>query len=150
MSKTEIRFYHLQRTRLDAALPLLLQRTLAKGWHAVVRAASEERVEALNQSLWTSDDSSFIPHGSARDGDAQEQPVWLTTKDENPNGAQVLMLVDGVECADPGKYELVCTVFDGNDPEALDTARAQWKKLKDSGHTLTYWQQTTSGWEQKA
>lgn len=147
---TEIRFYHLQGTRLDGALPLLLQRTLAKGWRAVVKAGSEERVEALNASLWTSEDSSFIPHGSARDGDAEMQPVWLTTGDDNPNKAQVQMLVDGAECADPAHYELVCTLFDGNDPEALDLARSQWKALKDKGMSLTYWQQTAQGWEQKA
>lgn len=147
---TEFRFYHLQRTRLDGVLPLLLTRTLAKGWHAVVKAGSDERVDALNQSLWTSDDSSFIPHGSAKDGDADMQPVWLTTKDENPNGAQVLMLVDGTECPDPTQYQLVCNVFDGNDDEALDHARAQWKALKDKGLNLTYWQQTANGWEQKA
>lgn len=148
---TEIRFYHLQRSRLEQALPQLLSRTLAKGWRAVVKAGSEERVEALNASLWTEDESSFIPHGSAKDGDAGMQPVWLTAKDENPNKADVLMLVDGAECPEPEKYQLVCTVFDGNDSEALERTRTQWKALKDKGLTpLTYWQQTASGWEQKA
>lgn len=147
---TEIRFYHLQRTRLEGALPLLLTRTLAKGWRAVVKVGSDARVEALNESLWKSDENSFIPHGSAKDGDAEMQPIWLTAKDENPNGAQVLMLVEGAECTDTSKYELVCNVFDGNDNDALDQARAQWKVFKDKGGTLlTYWQQTEKGWEQK-
>ena len=148
---TEIRFYHLQHTRLEQALPQLLARTLDKGWRAVVQAGSSERVKALNTALWTYDESSFLPHGSAKDGDAEMQPVWLTEKDENPNDAQVLMLVDGAmrESFLP-PLELVCVIFDGNDPEALDHARADWKRLKTSAHTLTYWQQTEQGWEKKA
>ncbi|MGH6618686.1 MAG: DNA polymerase III subunit chi, partial [Alphaproteobacteria bacterium] len=92
---TEIRFYHLQRMPLDRALPMLLERTLERGWRAVVQADSEERVQALNGQLWTYGKDSFLPHGTAREGDAALQPVWLTHRDENPNGANVLFLVDG-------------------------------------------------------
>jgi DNA polymerase-3 subunit chi len=42
-------------------------------------------------------------------------------------------------------------MFDGYDQEQLEGARAQWKKLKGEGHSLTYWQQTQEGrWEKKA
>lgn len=142
----EIRFYQLHKTRLEGALPQLLQRTLDKGWRAVVKAASPERVDALNQHLWTFDEHSFLPHGAQRDGDATLQPVWLTDTDENPNAAQVLMLVDGAVCDQPEAFELICTIFDGHDPEALDAARADWKRWKGSGHTLTFWKQGEDGW----
>jgi len=92
---TEIRFYHLQRKTLEDALPQILEKVLERGWRAVVMAASEERVEALNLHLWTYRDHSFLPHGSARDGNAEHQPVWLTIEDENPNGSNVLILTDG-------------------------------------------------------
>ena len=50
----------------------------------------------------------------------------------------------------PG-YERVVLIFDGDDPEALDAARADWKKVKASGHAASYWQQDEAGrWEKKA
>ena len=84
---TDIAFYHLMRSPLEAVLPRLLEKTRQAGKRAVVLAGSEERVEALNALLWTHDPDGWLPHGSDKDGNAPEQPVWLTEKDENPNGA---------------------------------------------------------------
>jgi DNA polymerase III subunit chi len=148
---TEIRFYHLLRKPLEQALPELLEKTLERGWRAVVLAGSSQRVEALDQHLWTYDDRSFLPHGSAAEGEPDLQPIWLTDRDENPNGAQVLIQVDGAATAEPGRYARICDLFDGNDPDAVTAARSRWKRFKDGGHALTYWQQTDRGrWEQKA
>ncbi|MCW2243021.1 DNA polymerase III subunit chi [Azospirillum canadense] len=148
---TEIRFYHLQRRTLEQALPKILEKVIERSWRAVVLAGSPERVDALNQHLWTYDPASFLPHGSARDGFAERQPVWLTAEDENPNGATVLVLVDGVTSERLGSYDLVCDLFDGNDEEAVLAARDRWKACKAAGHGLTYWQQNDrGGWEKRA
>ncbi|MBT5413692.1 MAG: DNA polymerase III subunit chi [Rhodospirillaceae bacterium] len=148
---TEIRFYHLQRKPLERALPELLEKVLERGSRAVVMAASEERVEALAGLLWTYDDRGFLPHGTARDGRAEHQPIWLTQGDENPNGADVLILTDGAETSALGDYSITCELFDGNDPDAVSAARGRWTGYKEAGHDLTYWQQTArGGWEKKA
>jgi len=150
MAMTEIRFYHLQRTALEAALPPMLEKTLERGQRAVVMAASEERVEHLTDHLWTYSERGFLPHGSARDGNAALQPVWLTTADENPNEAQVLFLTDGTSSEKVSDYQLCVELFDGNDVSAVEAARARWKNYRDAGHALTYWQQSDAGrWEQK-
>ena len=112
---TEIRFYHLQKSTLEAALPPMLEKTLERGQRAVVIAGSPERVEALTSYLWTYNDRGFLPHGSARDGFAEEQPVWLTEKDENPNGAQVLFLTDGAASGHVADFTLCVELLDGND-----------------------------------
>ncbi|MDP9195175.1 MAG: DNA polymerase III subunit chi [Pseudomonadota bacterium] len=145
---TEIRFYHLQKSPLEQALPRLLQKILEKGMKAVVLCGPEERVESLNQALWTYSPPSFLPHGSAADGFAADQPVWLTAREENPNGATVLVVADGTRPQKADAWDLCCMVFDGNDEAAVAGARDQWKAWKDSGHTLSYWQQTDSGWQQ--
>lgn len=77
----EVLFYQLDHQPLDKVLPGLLQKTLERGWRAVVQAGSEERIEALDALLWTYADDSFLPHGTARDGAADRQPVFLTTGD---------------------------------------------------------------------
>lgn len=146
----EIGFYHLLRTPLERALPRLLERALGEGYRIVVRAASAERVEHLNALLWTYDDSSFLPHGSARDGNAASQPIWLTDRDENPNAATLLALVDGVEAADLSAFARCLDLFDGGDAEAVQAARERWRRALAAGHTLTYWQQTGAGWERKS
>ncbi len=146
----EISFYHMTRTTLEAALPRMLEKTLERGQRAVVRAGSAERVEALNGWLWTYKDRGFLPHGSAKDGHAALQPVWLTETDERPNDAQVLFLTDGAASERPEEFERCAVLFDGNDEAALAAARAQWQGLKDAGHDLTYWQQSDQGgWEKK-
>ncbi|WP_366555522.1 DNA polymerase III subunit chi [Aquibaculum sediminis] len=142
---TEVRFYHLTTTGLDRALPQLLEKTLERGKRAVVMARSVERVEWLCGLLWTYDDRGFLPHGSARDGHAEAQPVWITETDENPNGAAYLFLTDGATSAQIDDYELCALLFDGGDQGALTAARAQWKELKAAGHSISYWQQDARG-----
>ena len=141
-------FYHLQAWPLEKALPPLLERAMAAGMRAVVLAASDDRVEALASLLWTYKPDSWLPHGSAKDGQAADQPIWLSTQDENPNAADLLVLTDGMASAQTG-FQRCLDVFDGNDPEALAGARARWKDAKTAGSELHYWQQTDTGWQEK-
>lgn len=147
----EIGFYHLMATPLDRALPKLLERTLESGHRAVVLAASEERVQALNALLWVYEDRAWLPHGSERDGFAADQPIWLTARIENPNGAGFLFLIDGVEIGDLSAWSRVFDLFDGRDDGAVAAARVRWKAARDAGHELAYWRQTDrGGWEKAA
>lgn len=148
---TEVLFYHLDRQPLDRILPSLVERTVERGWRAVVQAGSAERLEAIDTLLWTYKEDSFLPHGTAKDGPPAEQPVFLTTKDENPNQAAVRFLVDGATIAKFMGYVRVVLIFDGQDQAALETARAQWKAAKAEGCGVTYWQQSEAGrWEKKS
>jgi len=132
-------------------LPSLLEKTLQRGWKAVVRSGNEERLEALDIALWTYRDDSFLPHGTAKDGPPEMQPVYLTTGDETPNGAGIVFLVDGAETDKFEGYERVVHLFDGHDKDAIARARVQWKAAKEAGCDVTYWQQTPQGrWEKKA
>jgi DNA polymerase III subunit chi len=146
----EIGFYHLLSTPLERALPRLLERALAQGHRIVVRAGSVERVEHLCMVLWTYEEAAFLPHGSAPDGHAAEQPIWLTHREENPNNAAILVLVDGVEVEDLQSYSRCLDLFDGNDADLVEAARRRWRRARDAGHGLTYWQQTSAGWERKS
>ncbi|MDP6603374.1 MAG: DNA polymerase III subunit chi [Rhodospirillales bacterium] len=146
----KIGFYQLLTLPLEKALPRLLEKTLAEGKRAVVIAASAERVEALNQALWTFGRDSWLPHGAEKDGFAEDQPIWLTERDENPNAASFLFLTDGSVTEYAGDYQRVFEIFDGNDPGAVEAARERWRSYRGSDHALTYWQQTgTGGWENR-
>jgi DNA polymerase-3 subunit chi len=142
----EVGFYHLQRTALEPALGQLLEKVLASGQRAVVRASSPERVEAINRALWTYGRDSFLPHGSREDGFAEDQPIFLTHEGDCPNGATVLVLVDGAEAEPPAAVGRCLYMFDGNDEHAVARARAAWRRWRDQGAAVTYWQQTERGW----
>ena len=142
---SEVGFYHLTRTPLEEALPRLLEKVLAAGKRAVVRVAEPERLELLNRTLWTYSNDSFLPHGTKGDGFAEEQPVYLTTGEEVPNGAGVLVLLDGTEAEDMGAFERCLALFDGRDADAVARARERWRAAVAGGHRVTYWQQNERG-----
>jgi DNA polymerase-3 subunit chi len=146
----EIGFYHLTRTPLAEALPKLLGRVLDSGGRALVLCGDAERLAALDAALWLASDPDWLPHGTPATGQADLQPIWLTTEDsEPPNGARFLVLVDGAESTRLGAYDRVLDLFDGGDEAAVAAARQRWKAAKAAGHALAYWQQGTRGWERK-
>src|SRR5262249_28159427 len=143
-SMTETLFYHLERRALEEVLPGLVEKSLERGWRAVIRTDSAERSEALDNLLWTYDDQSLLAHAQSGDGEAAGQPVLITVEDENPNGAKILFCVGGATPADWGGTNLsalarIVLLFDGRDSAALAAARDAWKSAKASGHDVTYW-----------
>ncbi|MGB7204459.1 MAG: DNA polymerase III subunit chi [Anderseniella sp.] len=148
---TEVFFYHLERARLEDVLPLLIKKTMERGWRAVVQTVSDERIEAISSQLWQWKDDEFLAHGSKADGHSEHQPVWLTTETDNPNNARVRFLVDGADMAVPHDLERYIIMFDGNDEVAVAAARTKWKSVTAEGFTATYWQQDERGsWVKKA
>lgn len=149
--KTEILFYHLENEPLDRVLPSLLEKTLERGWRAVVKTGSQERLKVLDALLWTYRDDSFLAHGLASEGSPEEQPVLLTCDDDVPNGAGVLFLVDGGVASTFEGFSRIVYLFDGHDDEALAVARSEWQRAKASDSSCTYWQQDERGrWQKKA
>ena len=146
---SEVLFYQLERRPLEAVLPDLLVRSLQRGWRAVVKVGSAERLEGLNGHLWSYDEASFLPHGTAADGHAEHQPVWLTVGDDNPNGAHVRFLVDGATTELFTGYARTVYLFDAASEEGMAVARSAWKQARAAGCDVTYWQEDENGRFQK-
>ena len=147
---TEVLFYHLEGRPLEAVIPQLLEKTLERGWRAVVEGGSTERIEALDSHLWTYRDDSFLPHGIEGEGAEEHQPIVLTTGQANPNGAVCRFYVDRAVPQSTAGYERIVYLFSGHDPDAVAEARLAWKALRE-GNALTYWQQEQDGrWVKKA
>jgi DNA polymerase III subunit chi len=148
---TEVYFYHLQNRPIESVLPELLEKSIERGWRAVVQA-SEDRIEALDAHLWTYRDDSFLPHGTDKETTAADQPVLLTATDGNPNQATIRFLIDGAPIpADAVSYQRIVLLFDGDDPDAVAKAREHWSSAKAQGLEVTYWQPDDQGrWQRKA
>ena len=147
----DVWFYHLERTALDQALPELLDKTLQKGWKALVRTTDPNRLEHLDGWLWSYRDDSFLPHGLASEPMADRQPILLTDKADNTNGAQAVFLIDGADAGALDGVQRCILLFDGRDEAATAEARGRWKVFKTAGHPVSYWRQGAErGWEKQA
>jgi DNA polymerase-3 subunit chi len=146
---TEILFYHLEGQPLERVLPVLVEKSLERGWKVVVETANDERARELDALLWTYRDDAFLPHSLAG-GDADHlQPVLITTRPHNPNSANVRFYVDRAVPTSGEGYERIVFMFSGHDPDAVTEARAAWRALRD-GNEVTYWQQDAGRWVKKA
>lgn len=146
----EVLFYHLETRPLEAVIPLLLEKTLERGWRAVVEVGSRERAEALDAHLWTYRDDSFLAHGLAGEETDAHQPILITTETDNLNGASVRFYVDGALPQSGDGYQRLVVLFSGHDPEAMAAARLAYRDLR-AANEVTYWQQDANGrWMKKA
>lgn len=144
-------FYHLQHSTLDQVLPVLAQKAYETGKKLLIRTDLPELAEHLNTLLWTYKPDSWLPHGTETDGDAAEQPVFITARDDNPNGAEMVMLTAGGTVEEIAAFDRCFNLFDGHDETAVQRARELWKAVVAGGFEAYYWQQNDAGkWEMKA
>ncbi|MFN4025325.1 MAG: DNA polymerase III subunit chi [Hyphomonas sp.] len=144
-------FYHLSRTALEEAAAPLMQKCLEAGWRVLAVSSSAERLARLDAALWTFDDAAFLPHGQADAPglDAARQPVLLTAKLDNVNGAEALVLMDGTEAPIDAPFRRCMVMFEDADSSTRSKARAQFKAAKDAGLVTRYFQQTDrGGWKE--
>lgn len=145
-------FYHLTRAPVEVTLPMLLTKALQADWRVVVRGTDAERMRRLDDRLWLGPEEGFLPHGLAGQPHAADQPVLLTTDTDSPNGAACVMSIDGAEVAadEVMAMERVCILFDGHDPQAVQQARGQWRRLTEAGCTAQYWSEASGRWTKQA
>jgi len=146
-------FYHLTRDPVEVTLTKLAGLAIGQGWNVLVRARDAGRIDWLDQKLWLmGGDESFLPHGVAGGPNDADQPILLSSGDENANGAVYVMSLDGAEISaeEVAKAERGVILFDGHDPDAVAHARVQWKTLTDGGCAAEYWSEETGRWEKKA
>lgn len=148
---TTVQFYHLLSTSRERAVPKLMQKALAGGSRVVILLENDHALKAMSDALWANDPASFLPHGGPRDGHADQQPVYLTLAEANPNGADILCVLDGSSPASLSSFTKVLDVFDGTNDAAVTAARARWTQYKTQGYALQYIRQQPGGsWKMEA
>ncbi|HWF00365.1 MAG TPA: DNA polymerase III subunit chi [Caulobacteraceae bacterium] len=145
----EIWFYHLERSRADEVLPELLERTLARGWRALVRHGDAKELAKLDARLWAYRDDSFLAHGLESERFAEDQPILLSSGEAASNGAQALFVLDASDGPVDG-YERCVVLFEAADEGAMQRARELWRRYKAQGRAVTYWRQAERGWTKVA
>ena len=148
---SEVSFYHLTSQPIEVALPKLLERALEAGLRVVIRTPDRGVTQSLDQVLWTYDPASFLAHGTDRSGPGEHQPVYLTSGNEVPNGAEALIVINDAELGEVEAFARYMLMFDGRLEEVRDLTRTRWRELSAKGHQITYWKQSEKGrWESGA
>lgn len=148
---TEVLFYHMTESKLEDALPPLLEKSAERGWRVTVQFRNAERRDVMDAHLWTFRADSFLPHATDEKEKPEIETILLSVGDTNLNASNVRFYVDGAAPENVGGYERVVLMFDGYEESEVDAARSHWKRLKQDGHDLTYWQQNSDRrWQRKA
>lgn len=147
----DIVFYHLTSTSLDQALPKLLEKALQGNFRVLVRVATPTEAERVNGLLWSYNPESFLPHGTAKDGHSDQQPIYITAEEENPNKASLLLTACGLQLESVSMYARVLDIFDGGNEQQVMQARGRWEYYSANNHSMSYIKQNASGgWEKQS
>ena len=147
---TEYWFYHLEASTVEGILPPLLEKTTERGWRSLVKLPKDQ-VGEMDEHLWTFRDESFLPHGRDDEPMTAYQPIVLSADANSAQGYQAVFLVGGEDVVDMADAKRCLVMINGRSAEDTARAREQWKRLKDAGEDISYWQQSGAGrWEKKA
>ena len=143
-------FYHLESSTVEGVLPGLLEKTRQKGWRALVKLP-EEQLKEMDDYLWAYKDDSFLPHGRDDEPLAEQQPITLSADIMDADGHQAVFLLGGAEIVDLAGVERCMVMINGRSESDVARERKRWKVLKETGASLSYYQQNDRGsWEKKA
>ena len=129
---------------IEKTLISLLTKIFQEGQRAVVWLPTD-RIEDINQLLWTEPAHGFLPHGSDKDGNLDKQPIALTAHEGNPNNAQCLVLVQAETLPLDEKFERIAYVFPIQSTGAQTKAQQLKAEAEQAGHTTFLWTQDSSG-----
>ncbi|PPR08453.1 MAG: DNA polymerase III subunit chi [Proteobacteria bacterium] len=148
---TEINFYVSSSTSNDAIyklLPSLLERIVSQEHKVLIACNDEQEVNRLDKFLWECNAEKFIPHGTASQEHAEDQPILITNKDENLNLSDILICLSGKQVKDFSSYLKVIDIFEGSE-EQKQAGRERWKDYKSKGYDLSYFTSENGKWMKK-
>ena len=142
----EINIYQVFEGNLASSVVRLLEKVYSSGKRCIFYSPIEDRVKTIDKILWTFSTNAFIPHGDKTVGSAEQQPIYFTDRIENPNNADILLIMDTFEYQNfSGNFEKIMFVFE--DSAHIKVAEELYQVLKKSSENVNYWKQSKIGWE---
>lgn len=112
----------------------LAEQQYATGKRVLVRVQDENQAVTLDRFMWTWEKGSFLPHACNNGSvDCLEEPIVITAKENNPNGATVLIM--GQPCARDfiSRFELAIDFAEVYDKQLAELARERFRSYRDDG-----------------
>lgn len=137
-------FYHLEHTSLEAALPTLLEKSLANDWRVRIQFADAQAISKMDRYLWSYKDDSFLPHGRDDQPGAGDHPILLTLQASEATEDVVFLIGSAQPSALTGVKRCI-TMVDSRDEAGRAIARERWANAKKQEANVSYWKQNDHG-----
>jgi len=115
-------FWQYTHDPLEKVVALIAKRVLGEGARLVVVSAEPDQRAAIGRALWSAGPDTFLANGEAGAPGAERQPILLSDTPQAVNGADHLILADGV-FRDCTGFARVFLLFP---PDAAPAAREAW------------------------
>ena len=147
---SEVFFYHLTQTRLEVALPKILERAVSSDWLVELRIGMEADVESISDAIWKGPDESFLPHCLEDNDKLHDYPIVLS-KSPLSEVRDCLIVINqaALKGNEVGKFKRVCLLFDSKSEFELTNAREVWRKLSAARLKTSYWAEDNGKWSKK-
>ena len=142
---SEIFFYKLKNSSSELFLCSLIEKSINNNWNSVVLFDSIERMEEINDLLWSYKDTSFLPHGSENDENSKFHRAYLTCKEENPNDSKVIFSIDGLFIKNINSWKRCVYIFNEQNLKVVDQFHLYKNDIDLSKHSYKSFEQDTYG-----
>ena len=131
---TQVRFAKLEQAQKAALLCKLAGQYFAAGKRVLVLVQDDNQAVSLDRFMWTCEKGSFLPHAFYNGSvDCLEEPIVITVREGNPNGATVLIM--GQPCSSEfiGRFELAVDFAEVYDKKLAEKSRERFRSYRNDG-----------------
>lgn len=131
---TSLRFAKLESQGKAKLLCQLAAEHFAAGRRVLICVQDDNQAVALDRFMWTWDKGAFLPHAFYNGSvDCLEEPIVITVREDNPNGASVLIM--GQPCSHEfiRRFELAVDFAEVYDKQLADQARERFRQYRHAG-----------------
>mgnify|MGYP001279270940 FL=1 len=143
----EILFYKTLPLEVEKTFYSLVEKSNEKGLISVAIFNNEEKLDLINDFLWTNKQDSFLPHVKRSDEIVTDFsiPLYLTTEEENPYNAEILFSIDGYIPKKIDSWERLIFIADPNDNALLEKYKKFYETIKRDFKKINFYKKTENG-----
>ena len=143
---TEFAFYKTRNFRVDETFYVLAQKALEKNLNSVVIFETKEVLKDISIMLWSKKPESFLPHSIEKDNLSNDSPIYLTTREDNPNKSQIIFSPEGVLVKKSKNWKRCIYIFDQDDISTFDRLKEHYFLLENSEGKIELYEQNKGNW----
>lgn len=131
---TQVRFAKLEQPQKAQLLCQLAEEHFSVGKRVLVRVQDDNQAVSLDRFMWTWAKGAFLPHSFYNGSvDCLEEPVVITVREGNPNGATVLIMGQPCSAEFITRFELVIDFAELYDKKLAEQSRKRFRTYREAG-----------------
>ena len=131
---SQVKFVKLERPEKAKHLCRLSEQFFAEGKRVLITVQDENQGMTLDRFMWVWDRGSFIPHAYDNGSvDCLDEPIVITTGEDNPNAASVLIMGKACSLAFARQFETIIDFAETYDKSLAELARMRFTAYRTGG-----------------